>query len=117
MSLCALTLYCGVKIVRVITVESWEIFPKYPRNGSDYGDQTWHADRHYGVAGDGCQEFMTFRICADRKRGKNFWLPIKFPYGRFRSSFARSYRKDVEIFRESLITKFQRVVHKIKVIL
>jgi len=50
MSLCALTLCCGVKIVRVIRVESGEVFPKYLRNGLEYSDQTLHADRYYGGA-------------------------------------------------------------------
>jgi len=62
MSLCALILCCGVKIVRVIRVESWEVFPKYLRNGLEYHNQTLHVDRYYGGAGAGSQEFMTFRI-------------------------------------------------------
>jgi len=45
-------------------------FPKYLRNGLQYSDQTLHADRYYGVAGAGSQEFMTFRIDAAWERGK-----------------------------------------------
>jgi len=37
-------------------VESWEVFPKYLRNGLEYSDQTLLANRYYGG-----QEFMTFR--------------------------------------------------------
>ena len=48
------------KIVRVITVESWEVFPKCLRNGLEYSDQALHADRYCGVAGAGSQELMTF---------------------------------------------------------
>jgi len=64
MSLCALTQCCGRKIVQVIRVESWEVFPKYLRNGLEYSDQTLLADRYYGGAGASSQEFMTFRIDA-----------------------------------------------------
>ena len=39
-----------VKTVRVIRVESWEVFPKCLRNGLEYSDQTLHADRYYGGA-------------------------------------------------------------------
>jgi len=64
MSLYALTLCCGVKIVRVIRVESWEGFPTYLRNGFEYGNQTLRADRYYGGAGAGSQEFVTLRTGA-----------------------------------------------------
>jgi len=39
-------------------------FPKYLRNGLEYRDQTVHADRYYGGAGAGSQEFITFCIGA-----------------------------------------------------
>jgi len=46
------------KIVRVIRVEIWEIYQE--RCGVQR--PTLHADRYYGGAGAGSQEFMTFRI-------------------------------------------------------
>jgi len=64
MSLYALTLCCGVKIVRVIRVESWEVFPTYLRNGFEYGNQTLCVDRYYGGAGAGSQECVTLRTGA-----------------------------------------------------
>jgi len=48
MSLRALTLCGGVKIIRVIRVESWEFFSNYFRNGLEYSNQTLHADIYYG---------------------------------------------------------------------
>jgi len=45
-------------------------FPKYLSNCLEYSDQTLHADRYYGGAGAGSQEFMTFRIDAAWERGK-----------------------------------------------
>jgi len=78
MSLCALTLCCGVKIVPVIRVEVWEVFPKYLRNGLEYSDQTLHADRYYGGAGAGSQEFMTFCIGAAWERGKVYAFLLSF---------------------------------------
>jgi len=78
MSLCALTLCWGVKIVRVIRVESWEVFPKYLRNGLKYSDQTLHADRYYGGPGAGSQEFMTFRIGVVWGRGKAYGFLLSF---------------------------------------
>jgi len=78
MSLCALTLCCGVKIVQVIRVESWKVFPKYLRNGLKYSDQTLHADRYYGGAGAGSEEFMTFRIGAAWERGKVYGFLLSF---------------------------------------
>ena len=59
MSLCALTLRCGVKIVQVTRVDSWEVFPKYPRNGLEYSEKALHADRYYRGACAGSQEFIT----------------------------------------------------------
>ena len=78
MSLYACTLCCAVKIVRVIRVESWEVFPKYLRNGLEYSDQTLHADRYYGGAGAGSQEFMTFCTVAARKRGNVYGFLLSF---------------------------------------
>jgi len=78
MSLCALTLCCGVKIVQVTRVDSWEVFPKYPRNGLEYSDQTLHADRYYRGTGAGSQEFVTFRIGAAWKRGKVYGFILSF---------------------------------------
>jgi len=48
--------------VRVIRVESWEVFPEYPRSGLEYSNQALRADRYYGEVGAGSQEFMTFCI-------------------------------------------------------
>jgi len=36
----------------------------------EYSDQALHADRYYGGAGAGSQEFMTFCIDVAWKRGK-----------------------------------------------
>jgi len=44
-----------IKIVRVIRVESGEVFPKYLRTGLEYRDQGLQADRYYGGAGAGRQ--------------------------------------------------------------
>ena len=76
MSLCALTLCCGIKTVRVI--RSWEVFRKYLRNGLEYSDQTLHADGYYGGAVAGSQEFMTFRIGTAWKRGKVYGFLLSF---------------------------------------
>ena len=78
MSLYALTLCCGVKIVRVISVESWEVLPKYHRNCLEYSDQALHTDRYYGEAGDGSQEFITFRIDSVWERGKAYGFLLSF---------------------------------------
>jgi len=67
-----------VKIVRVIRVESWDVFPKYLRNGLEYSDQTLHADRYYGAAGAGSQEFMTFPTDAAWQRGKVYGFLFSF---------------------------------------
>ena len=64
MSLCALTLCCGVQIVRVIRVKILQVFPKRLRNCSEHSDQPLLADRYYGVAGAGSQEFMKVRTVA-----------------------------------------------------
>jgi len=58
--------------------ESWEVFPKYLRNGSEYSDQTLHVARYYGGAGAGNQEFMTFRIGAIWERGKVYGFLSSF---------------------------------------
>ena len=56
-------------MVRVIRVEISEVFLNI--SGTVWNsDQTLHADRHYGDAGAGSQEFMTFRIGAAWERGK-----------------------------------------------
>ena len=67
-----------VKTVRVIRVESWEVFPKYLRNGLEHSDQTLHADRYDGWAGAGSQEFMTFCIDAAWERGKCYGFLLSF---------------------------------------
>ena len=67
MSLCALTLCCGVKIVRVARVENLEVLPAYLRKCLEYGDQPMLVDGYYGVAGAGSQEFMK---SAQLRRGK-----------------------------------------------
>jgi len=71
-----LTLCCGVKIVQVIRIEIWEIFPKYLRNGLEYSDRTLHADRYNGGAGAGGQE--TFRTHAAWERGKFYGFLLSF---------------------------------------
>jgi len=96
MSLFALTLCCVVKIVRVIRVDSWEVFPKYLSNGLDYSDQTLPADRYCEGTGTGSQEFMTFGIGAAWKRGKVYGFLLSFHTVDF----------------ENLVTKFQTVVEK-----
>jgi len=53
-------------------------FPKYLRNGLQYSDQTLHADRYYGGAGAGSQEFMTFCIGAAWERGKVYGFLLSF---------------------------------------
>jgi len=67
-----------VKIVRVIRVESLDIFPKYLRNGLEYSDQTLQADRYYGGAGAGSQKFMTFCIGAAWESGKVYGFLLSF---------------------------------------
>jgi len=74
-----LTLCGGVKTVRVTRVDSWEVVPKYLRNGLEYSDQTLHADRYYGRTGAGSLEFMTFRMGAAWKRGKICGFLSSFP--------------------------------------
>jgi len=66
------------KIVQVIRVESWEVFPKYLRNGLEHSDQTLHADRYDGWAGAGSQEFMTFCIDAAWERGEVYGFLLSF---------------------------------------
>ena len=69
-----MTLCCGVKIVRVIRVESWEVFRKYLRNGLEYCDQTLHADRYYGGAGAGSQEFILIGAAWQKAKVYGFLL-------------------------------------------
>jgi len=90
MSLCALTLRCGINIVRVIRVEGWEVFPKYLRNDLEYSDQTLHADRYYGGAGGRSQEFMTFHVGAAWERGKFYGFLLSFHTVDFVLAFACS---------------------------
>jgi len=54
------------------------VFLKYLRNGLQYSDQTFHADRYYGGAHAGSQEFMTFRIVAAWDRGKVYGFLLSF---------------------------------------
>ena len=77
MSLCALTLCCEVKIVRVIRVESWGV-SKYLRNGLENSNQTLHTDRHYGSADARSQKFMILRIGAVWARGKVYGFLLTF---------------------------------------
>ena len=58
--------------------ESWEVFPKYLRNGLEYTEQTLRADRYYGRAGAGSQEFMSFCIGATSERGKIYGFLLSF---------------------------------------
>jgi len=53
-------------------------FPKYLRNDLEYSDQNLLADRHYGDAGAGSQEFMSFRIDAAWERGKVYDFLLSF---------------------------------------
>jgi len=53
-------------------------FPKYLRIDSEYSDQTLRADRYYGGAGAGSQEFMTFRIGVAWERGKVYGFLLSF---------------------------------------
>jgi len=62
----------------LIRVESWEVFPNYPRKGLEYSDQTLQAHRYYGGAGAGSQEFMTFRIGVAWERGKVYGFLLSF---------------------------------------
>ena len=73
-----MTLCCRVKVVRVIRVEIWKVFPKYLRSGLEYSNQALRADRHYGEAGAGGQEFMTFCIVVAWKKGKIYGFLLIF---------------------------------------
>ena len=53
-------------------------FPKYLRNDLENSDQTLHADRYYGGADTGSQEFMTFRTGAVWERGKVYGFLLSF---------------------------------------
>jgi len=44
----------------------------------EYSDQSSHADRYYGGAGAGSQEFMTIHIGAARERGKVYGFLLSF---------------------------------------
>jgi len=91
MSLCALTPCCGVKIVRVIRVESWE-----------YRKQTLHADRYYGGVGDGSQGFMTFCIGVAWQRGKVYGFLLSFHTVNFLPALHAAAKKYVEISCDEL---------------
>jgi len=53
-------------------------FPKYLTNDLEYGDQPLLADRYYGVAGAGSQEFMKVCIDAAWKIGKVYGFLLSF---------------------------------------
>jgi len=60
MSLCALTLCCGVTIIRVIRVESWEVFLNIPGTvWSTAKKLCMRIDIMEGQVHAGSQEFMT----------------------------------------------------------
>jgi len=44
----------------------------------EYGDQALRADRYYGGAGAGSQEFMTFRIDMAWESGKVYGFLLSF---------------------------------------
>jgi len=44
----------------------------------EYSEKTLQADRYYGGAGAGSQEFMTFRIGAAWERGKVYGFLLSF---------------------------------------
>jgi len=44
----------------------------------EYSNQALHTDRYYGEAGDGGQEFITFRIDAVWERGKAYGFLLSF---------------------------------------
>ena len=44
----------------------------------EYSDQTLHADRYYGAAGAGSQEFMTFRTGAAWEKDKVYGFLLSF---------------------------------------
>ena len=44
----------------------------------EYSDQPLHADRYYGGAGAGSQEFVTFRIGSAWERGKVYGFLLSF---------------------------------------
>jgi len=72
--ICFDSMLCGT------SYKGWQLggFPKYLRIGLEYGNQTLRADRHYGGASNGSQEFMTFRIDAAWKRGKVYDFLLSF---------------------------------------
>ena len=78
MSLCALTLCCGVKIMRVARVENLEVLPAYLRKCLEYGDKPMLVDRYYGEAGAGSQQFMTFRTDVASEEGKIYGFILSF---------------------------------------
>ena len=55
------------------------------------------------------------RYCLEN--GKSLCLPIWFPYGRFRSGFARGCQKVVDFSCQNLVAKFQGVSEKLRCIL
>jgi len=106
-----------VKIVRVTRVDTLEVFPKYLRNGLEYSDQALHADRYYGVTGAGSQEFMTFGIDTAWKIGKVYGFLLSFRTVNFVIALFAAAERMKKFFCENLITKFQTVVEKTKVVL
>jgi len=53
-------------------------FPEYLRSGLEYSNQALRADRRYGEAGAGGQEFITFCIGVAWKRGKIYGFLLSF---------------------------------------
>ena len=95
----------GVTIVRVIGVESLQIFPKYLRNCLEYSDQPLLADRYYGVAGADSQEFMKVRMGAAWKRGKFYGFLLSFHMVDFVLASRASAKGCKFMLCENLVTK------------
>ena len=77
MSLYALTLCCGVKLYELQGLTVGRFFLNI--SGTVWSnDQALHADRYYGVAGAGSQEFTTFRTGAAWQGGKVYGFLLSF---------------------------------------
>jgi len=68
------------KIVRVIRVESWEVFLNISRTVWNTATERpdFVPERYYGGAGAGSQEFTIFRIGAVSERGKVYGFLLSF---------------------------------------
>ena len=91
-------------------------FPKYPRSGLEYSNQTLHADRHCGGTGAGSQELRAFCIGAAWKRGEVYGFLLSFHTDDFVLALHAAAQTMYKILCQNLVTKFQTVVEKMKVI-